>query len=330
MAKRRRAAALFEVIHTDKRFPARHENGLFQRSWWAFGRGGGESDAAAPVDVGPIERAPMERAPMERAPMERAPMERAPMESSAPRGPSLLSRLFNLLPSSPRVGLQLDPERQIVQFQMSYTGALVAAFTLLVALSLAYVIGKHTSRRIVPALAEATTEELRAGPAQPDVLDVGNGEPPAAMASTVVPAAAPTGKTAAPAPGTGAQATAARPSQWTEPKAPATARILDGKRIAGMHYVIVQTYPAQERQLAEDAVKMLNENGILCRIETDVPYAPRWLCVVGVDGFDRIRSSPEYDAYVAKIQQISDKFGGTSKFKKFEPKPYKWKDAKAQ
>jgi hypothetical protein len=110
------------------------------------------------------------------------------------------------------------------------------------------------------------------------------------------------------------------------PKAPSTYVEFNGKRVVGLHYVIVQCYPPQEKQLAEDAVKLLSANGIPATIETNVPYAPNWLAVVGVAGFDRVKSSREYDAYVARIEQIGAKFGGTSKFKKFEPRPYKWRE----
>jgi hypothetical protein len=50
--------------------------------------------------------------------------------------------------------------------------------------------------------------------------------------------------------------------------------------------------------------------------------------VVGCSEFDRIKNSPEYDAYIARVEQISAKFAGTSHFKKFDPKPYKWKEPK--
>jgi hypothetical protein len=50
-----------------------------------------------------------------------------------------------------------------------------------------------------------------------------------------------------------------------------------------------------------------------------------------VDGFNRTHNSAEYDAYIAKIRQIEAKGGGSSKFlKKFDPKPYPWKDKGAK
>jgi hypothetical protein len=120
-----------------------------------------------------------------------------------------------------------------------------------------------------------------------------------------------------------------RPSQWTEPKAPAAYIVSDAARTVGLQYVIIQSYPEEEKQLAESAVKTLNDHGVLCTVERGLPYAPSWYCVVGITGFARTRDVPEYDAYIASIQQISNQFAGTSKFKKFEPKPFRWREVKS-
>ena len=86
------------------------------------------------------------------------------------------------------------------------------------------------------------------------------------------------------------------------------------------------SYPPEEKQMAQDACDLLNRRGVLCTVETGLYYAPNWYAVVGITGFDRVRNSPEYEAYVAKIQQISSEFAGTSKFKKFEPRALKWRE----
>src|SRR5438132_11884683 len=96
MAKRKHAAALFEVIHQDKRFPSRH-GGAWSwsgpKSWFAR-----RAKAQAVSDV-------------------------------APRGPSLLTRLLNAMPSVPRIGLEMDAEHQEVRLPLSYTSAVVTAFS---------------------------------------------------------------------------------------------------------------------------------------------------------------------------------------------------------
>jgi hypothetical protein len=338
MARRKNAAALFEVIHADDRFPRRHSSRWSLRApRWLFGRGGGSSASA---DAAPIETIDYET-------------------PSEPRGPSLLARAFALIPSMPRIGMSLDPDRQVVRLQFSYTGAIVSAFTLVVAIALAYMVGRQTSHHVKPALAEQTTEELRNGPAYAEVLDINNNndsDAPVAMAVGPVNAAARANSSAAAqqqatstasakqppaqsrtavtdalqsprAPG-GSGAVAVRPSQWTEPKPPVTLMVSDENRTVGLQYVIIQSYPEEEKPLAESAMAALNQHGVLCTVERGLPYAPSWYCVVGITGFARTKEVPEYDAYLSKIQQISDQFAGTSKFKKFEPKPFRWREMK--
>jgi hypothetical protein len=338
MARRKNAAALFEVIHADSGIPRRSRSRWSLRAprWLVGGGDSSASSAAAPIETIDYESP-------------------APAE---PRGPSLLARAFALIPSMPRIGMTLDPERQVVRLQFSYTGALVSAFTLVVAIALAYLVGRQTSHRPMPALAEQTTEELRAGPAYAEVLNIGNdtGDAPVAMAvGPATPAAAPgagpgratasaaaqqqatstasakqpPSKTAALSdPAQPARPQQARPSQWTEPKAPATYMVSDENRTVGLQYVVIQSYPEEEKALAESAMQTLNQHGVLCTVERGLPYAPSWYCVVGITGFARVKEVPEYDAYVARIQQMSDQFAGTSKFKKFDPKPFRWRDMK--
>ena len=301
MAKRKNAAALFEVIHHDKRFTNRHATWSWPKiNWWPK-----RKQRASVID------------------------------DDAPRGPSLMTRVLSLVPPVPRVGLESDPERQEIRFRLSYTAAVVSAFSLVVLIVLAFMIGRRGSRPGLPALADRSTEELRAGPAQPDVLDVhtgsGDGAGAMALASTDVPATPPTPSTAQQSGGaklTNSQTTmqGVRPSH-SEPRGPSTLMVTDAKRTVGLQYVVIQSYPPEEEKFAKAAVDLLNSNGVLCTLENGIPYAPRWICVVGVDGFNRTRNSPEYDQYIGKIRQIEAKAGGSSKFlKKFDPKPYPWKD----
>jgi hypothetical protein len=198
-------------------------------------------------------------------------------------------------------------------------------------------IGRHGARATTPALADRSTEELRAGPAQPEVLDVhagsGDGAGTMALASTDVPAPPPTPAQPASAKqgASNANTQGVRPSHWSEPRGPATLMVTDAKRQVGLQYVVIQSYPPEEEKFAKIAVDLLNSNGVLCTLETGIPYAPRWVCVVGVDGFNRTRNSPEYDKYINNIRAVEAKAGGSSKFlKKFDPKPYPWKDKGAK
>ena len=331
MARRKNAAALFEVIHADNGF-TRRPSRWSPRSW--FGRGSSSAGAGAVTET-------------------------ISYETPEPRGPSLLARAFSLIPSIPRIGMSVDPDRQVVSLRFSYTGALVSAFSLVVLIALAYHVGRQTSHRPMPALAEQTTEELRNGPAYAEVLDIGGDtDPPVAMAVGPARTAAAAGNTTAASaqqtaartnlaagqqqppqaqtasPGNPAAAAAGRqqqtlrPNHWTEPKAPDAIIVSDKNRSVGLQYVVIQSYPEEEKALAESAMQTLNQHGVLCTVERGLPYAPSWYCVVGITGFARTKEVPEYDAYVARIQQISDQFAGTSKFKKFEPKPFRWREMK--
>jgi hypothetical protein len=242
----------------------------------------------------------------------------------APRQPSAASRLWNLLPPMPR--MLLDPDRHVVNFRISYTTALVSAFAVVAVIALAFVIGRRMSTQTLPALAERTTEELRSGPAQPDVLDVGPEGAPLALVTQQRPTGRPSPATPQVRPGESSPQPAR--ANWNDPKPPTTFIDVNQKRATNLNYVIVQSYPAQEKQMAQDACDLLNRRGVLCTVETGLHYAPTWYIVVGITGFDRVRSSPEYDAYVRKIEQIGLEFAGTSNFKKFEPRAFKWQEPK--
>ena len=68
--------------------------------------------------------------------------------------------------------MSTDPDRQIVSFRLSYTTALVGAFSVVAVIALAFVVGKQMHRHVGPALADMTTDELRSGPAQPDSASI--------------------------------------------------------------------------------------------------------------------------------------------------------------
>jgi hypothetical protein len=319
MARRKRGAALFDVIHHDARFPAKHappsggasaSGGL--RAWLSSRRDGNRSLMDAP------------------------PVPMISHEPPRPSGPGIAQRIVQfirpLIPSLPRFGFTLDEECGNVRFQLSYSAAIVAivAFFLLVAMG--YVIGRHGAQHALPALAEQTTDELRAGPAHPDVLDVSPQGDDSLASSTTSPEATPAGSSNQTAIASATAITASgalKPAVHTDPSAPSPLPAsLDGNRTVGLNYVIVQSYPPAEKELAREACDLLNRNGVLCTVETGISYAPKWSVVIGVVGFPRVTDSPQYDSYIARIEQIGKDFGKSSHFKQFEPRPYKWKDPK--
>src|SRR5688500_3825982 len=112
MAKRKNAAALFEVIHADKRFaPPRTPVWTMPSPLsWLRRRGNGKAHESIPLAV-----------------------ETTELATRQPTLPSVASRLRGLLPPMPR--MLLDPDRHVLDVRMSYTTALVGAFALVAAIA---------------------------------------------------------------------------------------------------------------------------------------------------------------------------------------------------
>jgi hypothetical protein len=162
-----------------------------------------------------------------------------------------------------------------------------------------------------PKLSDHTTDELRAAPANPQVMEVKRGE---------------AGLTPLP-PRNGTRTNAPNPNTIIQTPAPAenSASVptkFDGKRTVGLNYVIIQSYP--EMKWAEEARDILAKNGIQTTIEKGLRgLNPSYFTVVGTDGFARIHSS-DFESYVKKVNQISDTFAKKKSFKAFTPFGYKW------
>jgi hypothetical protein len=198
----------------------------------------------------------------------------------------------------------VDGLRQQITFRVSYTSAIVTGFTILVVVALAYVVGRQMSRGPAQAMGGPSSEQLRQGPANPQVLDIAGTSTPE---RTVSP------------PAGGARPSTATPVVPT--RSPTTAP--SGKRIMSMNYVIIQGYP--DEASAKAAVQILQEHGVGSTIEKGIRgLKSDWFIVVGTDGFVKV-SGRDYETYITRIQQISDKFAGSRRsFKAFEPLPYKW------
>lgn len=297
MAKGKNAAALFEVIHADKRFGKKQTaaRALSTPKWWFKGK-----DRSAPAAPAPV---------VSNDPTQAAPRFDPTLHAAAP-DPAPAA------PARPAVNVNVNSDRQEIAFKLTYTTAILSIFSLVVVLALVYLVGRRMSSGPTPVM--ANTAEILKGEANPSVLNVGSSEKtaPAVEAPKSSPA-----KVSPPLPPI--QAAPAAPTQHSFPE--------DGTRINGLNYIVVQSYPLSEMALAEDAAKLLKEKGVNCTIEQGVSgWSNRWYNVVGTRGFERIRNNPEYDAYKAKIVQISSEFArkgeGKSKFKEFAPLPTKWND----
>jgi hypothetical protein len=303
MAKGKNAAALFEVIHADKRFGKKQTaaRALSTPKWWFKGKDrASAAGLAAPV------------AHDSNDPTQSAPRFEPTLHVAAPDPTAMASQ------ARPPVNVAVNPDRQEIAFKLTYTSAILSLFALIVVLALVYIVGRRMSNGPTPVM--ANTADILKGEANPRVLEVGAADRPTPSGRSP---AAPTAKTSPPLPPI--ETAPAAPTQHTFAE--------DGPRILGLNYLVIQSYPLTEMALAEDAVKVLKENGVNCTIERGVSgWSSNWYNVVGTRGFDRIRNNPEYDAYKAKIIQISKdqtdsrKGDGKAKFKEFAPLPTKWSD----
>lgn len=300
MAKGKRAAALFEVIHRDVRYQSPVRNHRTPLAWLRDRLASRTTSTATATMVTEDANDPTLRPhPLLRGGLGMHEMDtgdRLPAAVAlAPAKPAPAA--MPARPAEPAV--RVDRARQILRFSLTYTSAGIAAFALLVALSLAYYLGRGSGTAARVATTGVTTEQLRDGPSNPAVLDVGSG-----ATSTI--------------------ANQVAPARSVTPLPPPPAANATGERIVGMNYVIVQSYPREED--AREAAQILLQHGVPVSVVKGTAFAPRWHSVVGMKPFDHLSNNPEYAAYVKQIKQISDKFAGNSRFKKFEPRPYKWQN----
>ena len=188
------------------------------------------------------------------------------------------------------MALGLAPTRRPFRFNWVYgagAGVILLGVTLV-----AYMAGKQQQ----PLQGGPSSAEILQSPLQGGVL-----EP---VARTVVAAPAPIAVAVQGGPGAVVAAEA-------------------GARIIGMNYVVIQSY--KDRPLADEAAAAMVAGGLGCTVEPGLAgYSATWNVVVGTTPFTKA-TTPEYQAYLKKVQQISEKFAGNSKWKRFEPNPYKWR-----
>lgn len=340
MAKGKHAAALFEVIHADKRFDSRAmgtsagSGGRARRllrtpKWWFKGRPHDSDSTADDGAAGKHRSAPVSAAP-------------SPIE---PPGSSQASAFG--APGAGGIHVSVDPDGQHVTLRLSYTAAAVVAFTIGVTVVLAYLAGKQmrSSASAGPLISTLTTEQLRGQPPRPSVLDVpsrgagstyDDGNAPAIGGASASPPggagnrnddddepAGDDGTVASPS-NVGGQSTRAGSAapQWFEPAPPSTLVVDGAARTIGLNYVVVQSYA--DEKLAAEAAGVLKNNGIDCTVERGLKGWPAaWHIVVGTRGFDRI-SSPEFKDYIRKIQAVSKIFAPKGGYKAFQPTAKKW------
>jgi hypothetical protein len=198
---------------------------------------------------------------------------------------------------------------------MSYTAAAAIGMGLMALVCVAILIGQRMNRNTLPMLAQTSTEELRKGPAHREVLD-----PPPRKVNSPSRFAAAEGKVSA---RTVLREPEVRPAaQVVQPSAPAAAAAAE-KRVAGYNYVVMQSYPKEEQEMAEKTATFLNNHGVSCTVERGVKGFLE-VGVVGLDGFSKISSS-EYKSYVEHVKKLGAEFTSNSRsFKALDPRAKKW------
>jgi hypothetical protein len=300
MAKGKHAAALFEVIHADRRFGKKGSpaESLSTPKWWFKGKGRSRAASASPAASMPVAATSPE------------PLDYMPSVPSDGGGRS--------------VDVKVDPDRQQINFRLTYSSAIVGGFTLLVVLSLAYVIGRKMSAGPAAAVAATvSTEEIRKQPAQPGVMDLAKAARDASGVRSIAPDGDESAHVIDPNPANGNVTRAPAPPPLV--KTSAAAQPFNGNRIINQNYVVIQSFPESEKALAEEAAKRLNQAGIGATVERGLKgWPPTWYSVVGTMPFERTRDNPVYDAYKQSIMDVSAKYAGKSQYKKFDPIPKKW------
>ncbi len=297
MARSKHSVALFEVIQSNR--ASRSGMSLSTPKWWFKRRtaaaeaiGGSVSSAPAVATLPPPPTVP---AALEPRNIDTAPAHRAPA-----------------------VDMMVDSDRQRITFNITYSSAVVTAFSVLVVVALAYAIGQHVKQGPNTALAGPPIEQIKQGSVNAAAMNVG--------ASWGTPAAAPQ-RAAQPPVQQDVEGQAPAPVPVAKPAAGNVAPTISpsGERVKGLNYIVVQGYPPEEKAMAQEACDLLNKNGIPVTLETNLEGFNRsWFIVVTTSGFDRI-SGQDYGNYEKAIRTVGEKFGKTKGFKKFEPMAKKWK-----
>jgi hypothetical protein len=204
-------------------------------------------------------------------------------------------------------------------------------------IGMAFVIGQRVTHG-PPSASAAPIEELRKGKPTPDALLIdpngkalpgSNGSRSTGSRSGELLSAL--GNSGAGERG-GAEGSRNQPTQQQSSpvapdRVPVTQATFNGKRIVGMQYVVMQTYPEQTD--AQAAIDALAKSGIQATSHQGFwPQRPTWFTVIGTTGWEHTRNNPDYQRYLQTITDVSAKFSGKSRFKAFDPMLFTWKEGK--
>jgi len=290
MAKKKRSAALFEVMVKQEQRRLPRPPGMFRTLYlWFKNR-----PKSAPVSAAVMTIAREEIPP--------------PVVYEPP-----VPVMREIKPIAPATRFEPEPEydepqhelpsRQIAM-RFSYGTVIVSALALATVVISAFLIGKKWQNRPQTVLSSTTTPELRRQPPRPNLTDVRRVSNPPTVQYNPDPPDIVANNAAA----TGTNVNGNAPTRSKE-------------RQVGLNYVLVQSYA--EEKLAQQAATVLIQNGIDATVEKGIPGFLKF-SVVGQIGFSRISSNPQLEAYLTKIRTISDLNTKKNSYMAFKPQPFKW------
>lgn len=291
MAKGKHSAALFEVIHSDKRFRNRSGEAMLERGgslktpkWWFKGRERAEAKRTEPAAITQPDQPELD-----------------PTAGAVNADP----------PPAPTSEVSLHPERNTISFRLTYTSAIIGGFTVLVIVVMAYMIGTRGNGTPAAARAGESTATLLQQPAQTGVLNVGS---EASGDQTPQPHQTPIKDSG--------KAEATRSEQVQQPPPPPPVVEEEGFTM-GRNYVIAQAYP--DEKSAKRAAQIIIDGGVDVRVVRGPKKHANssWYSVVGTRGFDRI-SGQDYKDYVARMIEAGAPLMKNSRFEQLKPATHKW------
>jgi hypothetical protein len=298
MAKGKHSAALFEVIVPTKSLSQQQRRpGMFRSiaGWLRSRPRGASAGGSAPIEISLPAPEPVYEPPP-----------RPPRRVSMPE-PLAISY------ESPSIDepVSCDPRREFA-LRLNYSTAVIALLALGTVVGAAFIAGRRMVLGPRPLIAQQSSESIRMSPPNPEVTRV--------LPRTPVQVNDPADR-GIPGGGNAPKNLVPQPQQ---PKPPANPVIRGLPRRKDVNYVIIQSYPLQEKQMAEEAKSVLTRAGIDCTIEKDLWKG--WYSVVGIDGFETITKNPALDQYTARINAVSkDAHAKKKSFKAFRPMPILWK-----
>jgi hypothetical protein len=281
MATQRRSTALFEVINRGQR--SGNTGALSTPKWWFKSKVASSSAVAPPAHSAP-----------------------AASTAASPHSASDAGSQYFRSRNRSAIHFDFDRDRQEITINMRYTTAIVSAFAILVAVGLAYTVGRRIATGPTLAYASLSTDQLLHIPADPSAMDV--------RQQTSSPTPAPAGVSHFAPLSAAGDGTAIAPA----PVASRTSMEINQPRSVGLNYIIVQSYNTEK--LADEARDFLIKNNVPCTVEK----ISNFFTVISSTGYSHIHS-PEFENAIRNITALGEQFGGKTKFKRFDPYGYKWK-----